>query len=453
MHQMKQTRKTRETDHRRPEILFPVDYETIPGTVILNEVKNLRAVWGEILRFLRSLRMTGIVSLSAPKGMNPPISASSHPPIPALYLCIILLIGCSGEKSTGPPGPTGPVVPETSGGKVYVANSWPFRSAVQQAGGTLSVIDIETQRVVGTIPVGEVPFDVIPSKDERRLYVVNRGLESHPDMHPGASKIWVIDRETGERIVEIPLPKNPGQIRLSPEGDRAYIIVTRNVDRDTPRGIAVVDLTSYQVTGIIPLEGFPYGLAISSDGTRLCATNLGFVSPTGDETHFTTLGVVDVGTFSLEEVEVNWPAYGICLSSDDRLAYITKPFEDLVDVIDLERGERIQQIRVGHAPQRIVSSPDGTRLYVANARSNDVSVVDTETREVIATVEAGPYPEGILATSDGQYIYVTNRNPGSMWQGIESPEGSVTVIDAENLSVLATIPVEEEPIGMCAVLE
>ena len=386
------------------------------------------------------------LALSSP----PRVSASPRLRVLLLHLCLFLLIGCGGKESTGP---AGPVIPEIPGGKVYVANSWPFRSAAQQMGGSLSVIDIETQQVVGTIPVGEVPFDLIASKDGQLLYVVNRGLESHPDIHPGASKIWAIDRATGERIAEIPLPKNPGQIRLSPDGDRAYIIVTRNLDQNTPRGIAVLDLTSYRVIGVVPLEGFPYGLAISSDGTRLCATNLGFISPTGDETHFTTLGVVDVGTFALREIEVNWPAYGVCLSSDDRIAYITKPFEDFVDVIDLERGETIQRISVGHAPQRIVNSPDGARLYVANARSNDISVIDTEAREVIATVEAGPYPEGILATPDGRYIYVTNRNPGNLWQGIESPEGSVTVIDAETLSVLATIPVEEEPIGMCAVLE
>ena len=38
-----------------------VSQETILEAVILNEVKNLRAVWREILRSLRSLKMTGIV--------------------------------------------------------------------------------------------------------------------------------------------------------------------------------------------------------------------------------------------------------------------------------------------------------------------------------------------------------------------------------------------------------
>ena len=36
--------------------------------VILNEVKNLRVGWREILRSLRSLRMTGGVACSTAKG-------------------------------------------------------------------------------------------------------------------------------------------------------------------------------------------------------------------------------------------------------------------------------------------------------------------------------------------------------------------------------------------------
>ena len=370
-----------------------------------------------------------------------------------LCLCIPLLIGCGGDESGGPSGPTGPVLPETSGGKVYVANSWPFRSLGEQTGGNLSVIDIETNQVVGSIPVGEVPFDLVPSKDGRLLYVVNRGLENHPDIHPAASKLWVMERETGERIAEIALPKNPGQIRLSPEEDRAYVIVTRKIGRDVPRGITVIDLTSYQVIDTVSLEGFPYGLAISSDGALLCATNLAFVSPMGDVALFATLGVVDVETLALREIEVDWPAYGVCLSSDDRLAYVTKPYDDVVDVIDLASGETVRKIPVGNGPQRIARSPDGTRLYVPNGLSEDVSVIDTGTNEVIGTVAVGPFPEGVLVTPDGRYVYVANRNPGDLWQGVESPEGSVTVIDAADLSVIATIPVEEEPIGMCAVLE
>ena len=50
----------RVVDHDRGLILIPVHYETILGTVILNEVKNLREVCGEILHSLRSFRMTGM---------------------------------------------------------------------------------------------------------------------------------------------------------------------------------------------------------------------------------------------------------------------------------------------------------------------------------------------------------------------------------------------------------
>ncbi len=365
------------------------------------------------------------------------------------------------------------VGPKPVEGKVFVANSWPFKSLGGPTGGNICVIDAATNEVVRTFPVGEVPFDMVPSPDGRFLYVVNRGLEFHPDIHVASSVIWIVDVQSGEKIHEIKIygseaqkidpetgertetkvGKNPGQIALSPDGDKAYVIVTR-LSKETTKGIAVLDLISNQVTWIIPLSGFPYGLAMSSDGSFLYATNLGMRPPIeGVEVRLGILSVINTQTWEVDEIDLEETSYGICLSPDDRLAYVTKPFEDIVQVLDTASGAIVADIPVGNAPLRIAISPDGKRLYVPNRLSEDLSIIDTESLKVIDTVEVGPGPEGVLVTPEGRFVYVTNRNPGDTWTGIESPEGSVTVIDTVDDAVIATIAVEEEPIAMCFIAD
>ena len=53
-------------------------------------------------------------------------------------------------------------------------------------------------------------------------------------------------------------------------------------------------------------------------------------------------------------------------------------------------------------------SPDGTRAYVTNLGSGTVSVIDTDTNTVIATITVGSGPAGVAVSPDGTRAYVTN---------------------------------------------
>ncbi len=75
--------------------------------------------------------------------------------------------------------------------------------------------------------------------------------------------------------------------------------------------------------------------------------------------------------------------------------------------------------------------------YVANLGSDDVSVIDAHSNSVIATVPVGQDPDGIVATSDGSRVYVTNF-----------VSGTVSVIETRTNTVLATIPVGSGPVGI-----
>ena len=83
------------------------------------------------------------------------------------------------------------------------------------------------------------------------------------------------------------------------------------------------------------------------------------------------------------------------------------------------------------------------RVFVSNERAGTVSVIDAETLRVLATVPVGGRPRGIQAAADGKTVYVAvsrprdDADPGFL-------EGVVT-IDAEQLRVTKLSAVGRDP--------
>jgi YVTN family beta-propeller protein len=76
---------------------------------------------------------------------------------------------------------------------------------------------------------------------------------------------------------------------------------------------------------------------------------------------------------------------------------------------------------------------------VLNVLSDDVSVMSTRTLNVIATIKVGSAPYGAALANGGKLLYVTNQHADS-----------VSVIDADSLQVLRTLPGFGYPEGVAA---
>ncbi|MGD9835019.1 MAG: YncE family protein, partial [Piscinibacter sp.] len=79
------------------------------------------------------------------------------------------------------------------------------------------------------------------------------------------------------------------------------------------------------------------------------------------------------------------------------------------------------------------------RLYALNVLSDDVSVIDLHTMAVSATVKVGKAPYGAALAAGGKLLYVTNQHGNT-----------VSVIDAESLTVQRTLPGFAYPEGIAA---
>ena len=127
-------------------------------------------------------------------------------------------------------------------------------------------------------------------------------------------------------------------------------------------------------------------------------------------------------------------------SDNKNLAFDTTVFP-FVSVVDLEelvhlRSKRIA-IDVIDEPVGIPleSLLDGDTLYVVNAASNDLTIIDTISRKSIKHQEVGSFPMGIASNPVSGDIYVDN-----------ALDGTITVLDSENLDVVTTLEVTTLPI-------
>ena len=127
------------------------------------------------------------------------------------------------------------------GSKAYSAN---------EAGGTVSVIDVATRKVTGTItlPEGSKPMTILAAADGQRLYVSNgRG-----------GTVSAIDVATNQVTQSVAVGKRPWGIALSKDGGKLYSANGPSND------VSVIDLATFTVVKTIPAGKVPWGVAVGS---------------------------------------------------------------------------------------------------------------------------------------------------------------------------------------------
>ncbi|MBN1414432.1 MAG: hypothetical protein JW973_04980 [Bacteroidales bacterium] len=151
--------------------------------------------------------------------------------------------------------------------KVYIANSggWGLDSIV-------SIVDISTDKLTGTIDVGDVPSDMVMDKDNN-LWVYCKGYATYSWDPP-----YNLISETAARLVKINTTTNTiiwegvvgtaGQytavlpkLAISAEGDILYFL--------RPDGIYKIEVGSPSTPGELVLEGNFYGLDVNPDSDEL----------------------------------------------------------------------------------------------------------------------------------------------------------------------------------------
>lgn len=207
----------------------------------------------------------------------------------------------------------------------------------------------------------------------------------------------------------------PTDVAFDPTGTRAY------VTNQLSRSVGIVDVASNTQIDAIPVNGDPFRVLVTPDGSRLYVT-----------TNADNLLAIDLPAKTVHaEYLLGSASSGITFHPNGVLLYGTT-IGGLVYEINTVTDSARALLTTGYL-QDIVVSRDGADLFIAK-QNGAMEVRDRETGALRTTVPAATGVFGLKLTPDGRYLYA-----GILYGGV------VRVIDRASYAVLRNIPVANDP--------
>ena len=303
---------------------------------------------------------------------------------------------------------------------VYLGNS---------LGGDISIIEIPSHKVVGTIPatvVGNHPDDVIASRAGDVLYIsrldVNDviavstateqvlwrtevpGIPNHLTLSADERFLYVpvydkgllavVDTKTHQIVATPNVGKGPHGTQLGPSGKYVYVGLMEG------NAVTVVDVATNEVKRTIHLPEGVRPFQLSRDEKYLYAqlSKLhGFV-------------VVDLATDSvvrtvmlptlgkkLPEATLQGSHYvmnhGLGISPDGKYMVANGSLIAMTAIYSMPDLTLLGTVPVGREPNWVVFSRDSKFAYVSNRRDNTLSVISLPERKEVARLKVGEFPQ------------------------------------------------------------
>jgi len=299
-------------------------------------------------------------------------------------------------------------------------NAAPALLVLNKAESTLAIIDPATLQVLGRVPTGEAPHEIIASADGRLGFVSNYGSAK-----PG-NTISVIDiaaRKELRRVDLGPLLRPHG---ITESGGKIYFTV------EGSRAVARYDPASNRVDWLMGTgQSGTHMVVVAPDKSKLYTAN----TVSGS---VTMIRLVDAqGSPSIAQIEAGKGAEGIDISPDGHWLWVAHRGDGGLSIIDTSTDKVVETLKAGQQPIRVKFTPDGKRVLISDAFGGDLIVFDAAARKEIKRVQIGSTPVGILITPDGRRAFVA-----------QSAAGKVAVVNLETLAVDKAIEPGKGPDGM-----
>lgn len=305
--------------------------------------------------------------------------------------------------------------------RLYVGNS---------VADNISVIDLNSLRVIGDIKVGPHVHGMAVQADGARLFSTSEGDNT----------LRIFDTSTDKLVSEIKLTGRPNQCAVTPDGKYVAIPIR---DKDS---VDIVDTAQQKVVKVLPVKA-PHNAFNAGSSRYLFVSSMGDHAinmidlekmdyaasiPTGGVprpyviTHDGStmyVAVSDLHGFVIVDIpekkvvrRVEMPAehptphehpgepintltHGLALSPDEKELWVTSLLDDAMYVYDVKSQKIVGHIPVGSGPNWVAFSPDGKYVCVSNAADDDVSIIDVKARREVARLKVGREPKRLVAAS------------------------------------------------------
>lgn len=131
--------------------------------------------------------------------------------------------------------------------------------------GTVSVIDLTTEKLIAEIRVQLHPSGMALGKDGSQLFVANANSDVVSVIDTRSDK--VVKTISTKPMKELPFGSAPNALALSADSKTLYAANAGN------NVLAVIDVTSGRLKGLIPTGWYPSAVALSQDGSELYVAN------------------------------------------------------------------------------------------------------------------------------------------------------------------------------------
>lgn len=291
-------------------------------------------------------------------------------------------------------------------------------------GDDITVIDLDTFKVIRDIKVGAAVHGLCAPADGRRVFTT---IESEHNLKS-------IDTATGKIVDTIPLDGRPNQCAATPDGrfvavpirdgnkveiaDMTLHRIVKILSIKVPHNcfnagsntgmyvssmgsdeVDLIDLKKMDYAAKIPVGGVPRPYAVSSDQNTMYVALSdfhGFAIASIPGRKVIRRVELPPAPPSKCALEPHTPTHGLALSPDGRELWVTSLGDDGIYVYSVGTKKISHKIAVGSCPNWIAFSPDGRYCAVSNSSSDDCSIIDTRTRREAARVKVGHGPKRLL---------------------------------------------------------
>lgn len=263
-------------------------------------------------------------------------------------------------------------------GDMVMSRDGRYLYAVDQIGFRMLSIDLNSEKLVSSCPVGRYPFGITLSKDEQTIYVANVGMYEYKYIKKRVNGKW--ERTSLEK---------PAFAYDSPEAEKG--IKKRNLN----------------IPGLGPVQ--------SEDAFSVWAVNVKDpVNPTvfskiktGNLVGELVEGIPAVGGSSPNSIVAAGNYIFISNGSNDNITVLDSKDQKILTHIKLSPEASLNKLR-GVIPFGLAVSPDEKRVYVAESGINAIAVIDVASLSVIGHIPTGWFPAKLKVSPDGKNLIISN---------------------------------------------